>query len=158
MLNENNLHDYQFAGVDHILNNTHAGLFLDMGLGKTVTTLTAVKRLIYDELEIDKVLIIAPKRVATSVWTNELEKWAHLKSLRLSRIIGTERQRLEAVKTKADVYTIGRDNVPWLMAVYGYNPPLDCLLLTRLIVLRNLTPDVLKPWKKCSRFLSASLS
>jgi SNF2 family DNA or RNA helicase len=89
-----------------------------MGLGKTVSTLTAIKRLKFEEFEIDAALVIAPKRVAESVWSAEVEKWAHLKGLRLSKIIGTERQRKDAVRVKADVYMLGRDNVVWFQSMY----------------------------------------
>ena len=80
-----------------------------MGLGKTVSTLTAINELMFKEVEVRRVLVIAPKRVAESVWTQEVEKWDHLKHIKVSRIIGTERQRREALAKKADVYTIGRD-------------------------------------------------
>jgi len=85
---------------------------------KTVSTLTAIKRLKFEEFEIDAALVIAPKRVAESVWSAEVEKWAHLKGLRISKIIGTERQRKDAVRVKADVYMLGRDNVVWFQSMY----------------------------------------
>lgn len=118
-MNESNLHTYQQHGVSHIMEHSHAGLFLDMGLGKTVTTLTAVNKLIYEELEISKVLIVAPKRVAEMVWSDECEKWEHLQHLRISKIIGTPKQREAALKVKADIYLISRDNVAWLCGKYG---------------------------------------
>ena len=90
-MNINDLHDYQRTSVDHILNNTHCALFLEMGLGKTVSTLTAANKLIYEELEISSVLVVAPKRVAESVWSAEIEKWDHLKHLKISKIIGSEK-------------------------------------------------------------------
>ena len=113
-MTENDLHQYQLQAVDHIISHTHCALFLDMGLGKTVSTLTAINELMFKEVEVRRVLVIAPKRVAESVWTQEVEKWDHLKHIKVSRIIGTERQRREALARKADVYTIGRDNVAWL--------------------------------------------
>lgn len=118
-MNESNLHNYQRACVEHIINTTHCGVFLEMGLGKTVSTLTAINALMYDYCEINSVLIIAPKRVAESVWQEEAEKWDHLKSLTFSKIIGTAHQRIEAIKTKADIYIISRDNIAWLCALYG---------------------------------------
>jgi SNF2 family DNA or RNA helicase len=117
-MNESHLHKYQRGTVEHIINNTHSGAFLDMGLGKTVSTLTAIWRLIYEELEIDAVLVIAPKRVVESVWSAEVEKWDHLKGLRLSKIIGNEKQRKEAVRQKADVYLLSRDNMAWFASTY----------------------------------------
>lgn len=118
-MNESNLHNYQLACVEHIINTTHCGVFLEMGLGKTVSTLTAINALMYDYCEINSVLIIAPKRVAESVWQEEAEKWDHLKHLTFSKIIGTQQKRIEAIKTKADVYIISRDNIAWLCALYG---------------------------------------
>ena len=118
-MNETHLHLYQKAGVSHIIDHSHCGLFLDMGLGKTVTTLTAINFLMYKDLEIDSVLIVAPKRVAESVWTAEIEKWEHLKHLKISQIIGNEKQRKKALNTKADIYIISRDNVAWLTGQFG---------------------------------------
>lgn len=130
MLNKDNLHNYQKAGVDHIINNDSCGLFLDMGLGKTVTTLTAINFLIYEDLEIDTVLVIAPKRVAENVWQAEVENWAHLQHLTVSRIMGKPKQRLAALKKKADVYTIGRDNIAWLCGLHGGSMlPFDMLVI-----------------------------
>jgi len=117
-MNETNLHNYQHRTVNHIISNKHAGAFLDMGLGKTVSTLTAIKKLMYEELEIDAVLVIAPKRVAESVWSAELAKWAHLKGLTISKIAGDEKKRKAAIRTKADIYTLSRDNVVWFQSTY----------------------------------------
>lgn len=113
------LHPYQLQAVEHIFENPMCGLFLDMGLGKTVSTLTAIRRLIFEECEVDKVLVIAPKRVAQSVWKQEVAKWAHLKDLKVSVVSGKVNQRKEALKQDAHIYTIGRDNVQWLCAQYG---------------------------------------
>src|SRR5665647_528866 len=108
-MNESNLHEYQRFSVEHIIDNPEAGLFLDMGLGKTVSTLTAIDRLMNDYCEISKVLVIAPKRVAEDTWTTESAKWDHLRHLRLSVVLGTERERKEALKAKADIYVINRE-------------------------------------------------
>jgi SNF2 family DNA or RNA helicase len=118
-MNEKNLHNYQKACVEHIINTSHCGVFLEMGLGKTVSTLTAINQLMYDYCEINSVLIIAPKRVAESVWQEEAEKWDHLRHLQFSKIIGSPQQRLEALKTKANIYIISRDNIAWLSSLYG---------------------------------------
>ena len=114
-----NLHKYQLTAEAHILKHPKCGLFLDMGLGKTVATLSAIKRLMYEELDVNRVLVIAPKRVAETVWTDEIEKWEHLSGLTTSKIIGTEKQRKAALLEKADIYLIGRDNVVWLVGQYG---------------------------------------
>lgn len=118
-MNETNLHPYQKACIAHIIDKTHCGVFLDMGLGKTVSTLTAINALMFDYLEISSTLVIAPKRVAESVWQEEAEKWDHLKHLRFSKIIGSETKRIGALKTKADIYLISRDNIAWLCAYFG---------------------------------------
>lgn len=131
-MNESNLHSYQKYAVDFIQNHPAAGLLLDMGLGKTVSTLTAINRLMYEELEVNKVLVIAPKRVAEDTWVKEAAKWEHLKHLRISRVLGTERQRKEALKTKADIYVINRENVCWLTAYYGGALPFDMLVIDEL--------------------------
>lgn len=119
MLAENNLHNYQKACVKHIIEHPYSGLFLDMGLGKTVSTLTAINCLMFDYLEINSVLVVAPKRVVESVWQEEAEKWEHLRHLRFSKIIGTRTQRTRALEVKADIYLVSRDNLAWLCALYG---------------------------------------
>src|SRR5689334_11488788 len=101
---------YQDHATEHIMNNDASGLFMQMGLGKTSSTLTAINQLMYDEFEISKVLVIAPKRVAEDTWTSEIQKWDHLKHLRTSLVLGTERQRKEALLAKADIYVINREN------------------------------------------------
>ena len=132
-LTESNLHSYQKACVEHIINNRYCGVFLDMGLGKTVSTLTAINYLMNDYCEINSVLVIAPKRVTESVWQEEAEKWDHLKYLRFSKIIGSEAKRIEALKTKAEIYLISRDNVAWLCAYYGgAKLPFDMVVIDEL--------------------------
>lgn len=90
-------HGYQKKATERILQQKHVGLFLDMGLGKTVITLTAIKELIED-FAIWKVLVIAPKRVAEDTWSREHEKWDHLSGLRISKVLGTPAQRMKALK------------------------------------------------------------
>lgn len=120
---------YQDHATEHIIQNTGNGLFLEMGLGKTVSTLTAIDRLIYDYLEVNKVLVIAPKKVAEDTWTTECEKWDHLRHLRISRVLGDERTRITALRTKADIYVINRENVAWLKSFYGGAWPFDMLVI-----------------------------
>ena len=86
----------------------------------------------YEDLEIDKVLVIAPKRVAEDTWTTEVDKWNHLKHLRVSVVLGTERQRKEALKAKADIYVINRENVPWLVGFYQSAWPFDMVVIDEL--------------------------
>jgi SNF2 family DNA or RNA helicase len=132
------LHNYQITGKDHIIENPFSGLFLDMGLGKTATTLEAIYTLIYADLEINKVLIIAPKRVVENVWTSEVKEWPHLKRLKLSRVIGTEKQRRNALAVKADIYLISRDNIAWLVGFYGGSKlPFDMLVIDESSSFKN---------------------
>lgn len=108
-------HGYQAYCTARIINDSSLGLFLDMGLGKTVITLTAINELIYNRFEVGRVLVIAPKKVAESTWSCEAKKWEHLKHLRISKILGTVSQRIRALNTPADIYVINRENVPWLV-------------------------------------------
>ena len=114
-LSRDNLHEYQKYGVDFIINNPISALMLECGLGKTITTLTAVSDLMYDYFEISKVLIIAPLRVGLSVWKQECDKWEQLKYLRCSIAIGSADEREKALKADADIYIINRENVEWLV-------------------------------------------
>lgn len=108
-------HDYQRIAEEKIIELPAVGLFLDMGLGKTVITLTAINRLMYEMFAVARVLVIAPKRVAEDTWSRESQKWDHLKHLKLSKILGTREQRLQAVNSDADIYIINRENVAWLV-------------------------------------------
>ena len=127
-----NPHPYQDFATEHIIENPEAGLLLGMGLGKTVSTLTAVDRLMNDYFEVNKVLVIAPKRVAEDTWTTESAKWDHLKHLRLSVVLGSERERKEALKAKADIYVINRENVAWLVGYYQSAFPFDMIVIDEL--------------------------
>ena len=109
------LHDYQKYAVRFIEEHPIAALFLDMGLGKTITTLTAIHNLMFDLFAVRKVLIIAPLRVARDTWSAEIEKWEHLKPLRYSVAVGTEEERLAALNAPADLYIINRENIDWLV-------------------------------------------
>lgn len=138
MRTEQDLYKHQRAGVDLLLDNPNFGLFLDMGLGKTATVLTAANKLIYEDLEIDKVLVVAPKRVAESVWMQEAKEWQHLKHLKFSLIAGNQRKRLAAIKEEADVYLISRDNIAWLCGVFGgSNSPFDMLVVDESSSFKN---------------------
>ena len=107
-------HKYQQLAERHIYQTPRCGLFLEMGLGKTVVTLTAINNLMYDSFEISKALVIAPLRVAEDTWSRESEKWDHLKHLRISKILGTPKQRRKAIAADADIYIVNRENVVWL--------------------------------------------
>lgn len=125
-------HDYQKYCTDRIISDRSLGLLLDMGLGKTVITLTAVNELIYGRFEVGRVLVIAPKKVAESTWSTEAQKWDHLKHLRIMKIIGTVQQRIRALNTPADVYVINRENVPWLVEYDANNWRFDMVVVDEL--------------------------
>lgn len=129
-------YDYQRTATQWILDNPSCGLFLDMGLGKTVSTLTAIQDLI-DDCEISRALVVAPKKVAETTWTTEAAKWDHLKGLKVAKVMGTEKQRKLALTQKADVYVIGRDNFVWLVGLYGGRLPFDVLVIDELTSFKN---------------------
>ena len=120
-LNRDDLHEFQNYGVDFIINKPISALMLECGLGKTITTLTAVSDLIYDYFEISKVLIIAPMRVALTVWKQECDKWEQLKYLRCSIAVGSVSEREKALQSDADIYIINRENVEWLVKNYPFD-------------------------------------
>lgn len=112
-------HNYQEHCINRIIDTPKVGLFLDMGLGKTVITLTAIQRLKYDMWSLGKALVIAPKKVAEATWSKEKTKWDHLRDLTVSVVLGTTIQRVQALQKEADVYVINRDNVQWLVQYYN---------------------------------------
>ena len=124
-------YEYQRTAMRWIKEHERCGLFLDMGLGKTVSTLTALQDLM-DDCEVSRVLVVAPKKVAETTWTTEAQKWEHLKSLRVVKVLGTEKQRCLALQEKADVYVTGRDNFVWLVGKYGGMLPFDVLVIDEL--------------------------
>ncbi|MCO8221267.1 DEAD/DEAH box helicase [Streptococcus suis] len=109
------LHNYQVVAKDFIISHPNAAVILDMGMGKTATTLSAVNELMFDRFEVAKVLVIAPLRVANTVWSDEIEQWSELRHLRYSKIVGTPKQRKEALQKDADIYIVNRENLPWLV-------------------------------------------
>jgi SNF2 family DNA or RNA helicase len=129
-------HDYQKRATEMIKSLPACGLFLDMGLGKTVITLTAIRDL-WEDFAITKVLVIAPKRVAEDTWSREHRKWDHLKDLRVSLILGSRKQREAALEADADIYVIGRDNVVWLTEAYGRGWPFDMVVIDELSSFKN---------------------
>ena len=107
-------HDYQQYAIEYIETHEIAAILLDMGLGKTAITLTALYDLLFDYFEITRVLVIAPLRVARNTWPQEIEKWDHLKDVRYSVAVGTEKERLEAFRRDADITSsTGRTSNGW---------------------------------------------
>lgn len=130
-------HPYQAEAERRILEHPCYGLFLDMGLGKTVITLSAIAELIYDRFEVRKVLIIAPKSVAESTWQDEAIKWEHTKCLRFSTVLGSKAERERALMADADCYVTNRENIVWLMEYYFYEPPFDMLVVDESSSFKN---------------------
>ena len=122
-------HAYQAHCIQKIIEINKIGLFLDMGLGKTITTLTAVKELKYNRFQVRKVLVIAPKKVAEGTWTKEKDKWEHTKMLRVSQVLGSQTKRIRALNIPADIYIINRENVCWLVDYYKQAWPFDMVIV-----------------------------
>ena len=141
-------YDYQKRAIDKIISLPSVGLFLEMGLGKSVITLTAVKYLIYDELDITKVLVIAPLMVARDTWSRECDKWDHLKSLKVSKILGNAKQREVAVHADADIYVINRENVAWLVENYRNAWKWDMLVIDELSSFKSPKSERFRALKK----------
>lgn len=129
--------DYQRYAIAQILEKPALGLMLDMGMGKTAITLTAIEDLMYNRFSVDKVLIIAPLRVAETTWTDEVSKWEHLSGLRVSPILGTVKAREKALKANADIYTINRENVPWLVEHLGKDWCFDMVVIDESSSFKN---------------------
>lgn len=124
-------YDYQRTGIEWILEHPRCCLLWEMGLGKSVVTLTAIMQLI-DCCEVDSALVVAPKKVAEATWGAEADKWEHLRGLKVVKVIGTEKQRCMALSQKADVYVIGRDSFVWLVGHYYGKLPFDMLVIDEL--------------------------
>ena len=130
-------HDYQRYCINRMIADPALGLFLDMGLGKTVITLTAVNDLRYNRFEVGKTLVIAPKKVAEDTWTREAGKWDHLKLLRIIPVLGSREKRIKALNTPGDVYVLSRDNVQWLVDHYRNAWPFDTVIIDELSSFKN---------------------
>lgn len=130
-------HNYQKYCIERMVTDDILGLMLDMGLGKTIITLTAIQELKYNRFEVNKVLIIAPKKVAEVTWTDEIEKWEHLHLLRPSLVLGSASKRIKALAKNADVYVINRENVVWLVEYYKNNWPFDMVVLDEWSSFKN---------------------
>lgn len=141
-------YDYQAYAIDKIIDNKRFGLFLDMGLGKTVSTLTAIERLKYEYLDVDKVLVIAPKRVAEDTWAQEVEKWTHLSHLDVSLVLGTPKQREQALERNADIYVTNKENTKWVCERYKKDWPFDMVVIDELSTFKNSDSQRFKILKK----------
>ena len=144
-------HTYQSRAIDFVMTHTHCALFLDMGLGKTVSTLTALDRLMFEEAAVERVLVIAPKSVALNTWSGETRKWDHLNHLRISVMLGSLKQRLAALNAQADIYVINRENVVWLTEYFlnaGLAWPFDTVVIDESSSFKNYASKRFKAlWK-----------
>lgn len=153
MLDRSDLHEYQERGVSHIIDNEYCALFLDMGLGKTVTTLTAIRELLYNHI-IDNALVIAPKKVTQVTWSGEIKNWKHLQGLTISVIDGTARQRREAMAAEADIYAVSRDNIVWLVRECGgVRLPYDMVVIDELSSFKNHASKRFRAMRKVRKFI-----
>lgn len=132
-----NPHEYQKYAIQFIKKNPISALLLDMGLGKTIITLTAIYDLMFDSFEVQKVLIIAPLRVARDTWSAEIEKWEHLKNMTYSVAVGTVEERISALKQKADIYIINRENIQWLVEESGIPFDFQMIVIDELSSFKN---------------------
>lgn len=130
-------HDYQKFLIEKEINTPAVGIFADMGLGKTVVTLTAINELKYNRFAINKVLVVAPKKVAEATWQMEAAQWDHLGLLRFSTCLGSANKRIRALNTPADIYVINRENIPWLVEYYRNSWPFDMVVLDESSSFKN---------------------
>ena len=149
-------HDYQSYCVEYIRAHPIAALLLDMGLGKTVITLTAICDLMLDDLAVSKPLVIAPLRVARDTWPAEVEKWDHLAALDVSVIVGTVKERTAAVNRNAMIYIVNRENIKWLVDYYeknGLRWDFDCVVIDELSSFKNYQSQRFKWLRKVRPFV-----
>ena len=130
-------HNYQRYCISRVIQETSMALFLDMGLGKTVITLTAVCDMIFNRFLVGKCLVIAPKKVAEDTWTREGEKWDHLGPLRIRPVLGTRAKRIKALNSPGHVFVINRENVSWLVEYYRNDWPFDMVVIDESSSFKN---------------------
>ncbi|MDK8274332.1 DEAD/DEAH box helicase [Varibaculum cambriense] len=130
-------HNYQTQATGFIINHDEAAVFLGMGLGKSVIALTAIWQLVLDYFLVQRVLVIAPLRVARDTWPAEAVKWDHLEGLSLAVAVGSKAERLDALAKNSMVTVINRENIPWLVAHYGASWPFDMVVIDELSSFKN---------------------
>lgn len=130
-------HDYQAFAIDYIETHPVAAVLLDMGLGKTVISLTAIADLLFDSFEAHRILVVAPLRVARDTWPAEIEKWSHLQHLIFTVVVGTARERRAALMTAADITIINRENLQWLIEDSGFPFDYDMVVIDELSSFKN---------------------
>ena len=150
-LKRSDLHDYQDYCVEFVETHPEAMLILQMGLGKTIISLTAIWDMMFDSFDVHKTLVIAPLRVARDVWPEEKDLWTHTKDIQMSVIIGSCKERVRALQTDADVYVINRENVKWLsdwLERYKIPWPFDCVVVDELSSFKNYKSQRYKALRK----------
>lgn len=130
-------HSYQDYAGSRIISDPYLGLFLEMGLGKTVITLTAINELRYKRWAVSRCLVVAPKKVAEATWSKEAQKWDHLQHLRIVPVLGTVAKRIQALNTPGDIWVTNRENVPWLVEYYRNDWPFDMVVLDESSSFKN---------------------
>ena len=140
-------HEYQKYAIDYIETHPVSAILLGCGLGKTSIALTAIDEMMHDSFEIRKVLVVAPIRVCTNSWPDEIRKWDHLSDIRFSVAVGTREERLAALKADADVFIINRENLPWLVDQSGLPFDYDMCVLDELSSFKNWQS------KRCRAFM-----
>lgn len=146
-------HNYQAYAINRIVSDDAVGLFLRPGLGKTSITLSAINILKYYKWCVQKVLVVAPKKVAEGTWSKEASKWDHLQHLRVETVLGSKAQRLKALDSPADVYVINRENIPWLVEHYKQAWPFDMVVLDESTSFKNPQSKRFKALKLVRRFM-----
>ena len=146
-------HDYQKFAVDFIETHPEAAVLLECGLGKTSITLTALNDMMFDRFEVHKVLIIAPIRVCRNSWAAEIEKWDHLKGMTYSLVLGSRDQRLAALRQKAELSIITRENVQWLIESSGMPFDFDMVVIDELSSFKNHQSKRFKALRKVRPFV-----
>ena len=130
-------HSYQRYAIERIIQDNSLGLFLDMGLGKTVITLTAINDLKFNRWAVSRCLVVAPKKVAEATWSHEAEKWDHLRHLKIIPVLGSLKKRVQALHTPGDIWVINRENIPWLVEYFRNNWPFDMVVLDESSSFKN---------------------
>jgi len=157
MLKKTQLHKYQERAVDHILDIPKSALFLDMGLGKTVSTLTGIEDLMYDSFTVHKVLIIAPLRVCNTVWMQEAKKWEHTQDLTFSNLAGGKQKMMVGLQRKADIYIINRENVKALVMHLGKKWNFDMVVIDESSSFKSPSSQRFKALKKVLPLISRTV-
>ena len=141
-------HPYQQMAEEFVIKNKRCLVFLDLGMGKTIVTLSAINDLMFDYYEIKKVLVIAPLRVAEVTWPDEIRKWDHLKNLKVAKVLGSPQKRLAALDQTADIYLINRENVEWLVQHYQATWPFDMVVVDEVSSFKSVKAKRFKALRK----------